>query len=152
IQLQIYEVIMIQKGLLFMVVIAAMFILGFWLGQTTESRAEGKNRVFELRTYTANEGKLQALHARFRHHTVELFKKHGMTNVGYWPPKDAPPAENALVYLLAYPSREAATKSWESFRNDPVWKKVKQESEANGELVKKVDSVYMDPTDYSAMK
>ena len=143
---------MIQKGLLFMVVIAAMFILGFWLGQTTESRAEGKNRVFELRTYTANEGKLQALHARFRLHTVELFKKHGMTNVGYWSPKDAPLDENTLVYLLAYPSREAATKSWESFRNDPVWKKVKQESEANGELVKKVDSVYMDPTDYSAMK
>ena len=143
---------MIQKSLLPVAVIVAVFMLGFWLGKTMESRAEGKNRVFELRTYTANEGKLEALHARFRNHTTELFKKHRMTNIGYWSPKDAPLSQNTLVYVLAYPSREAASKSWESFRNDPDWKKVKQESEANGELVKKVDSVYMDPTDYSPMK
>ncbi len=143
---------MMQKSLLCVGVIVVVFILGFWLGKTMESRAEGKSRVFELRTYTANEGKLQALHARFRNHTTELFKKHGMTNVGYWSPKDAPLAESTLVYILAYPSREAASKSWESFRNDSEWKKVKQDSEVNGELVKKVDSVYMDPTDYSAMK
>jgi hypothetical protein len=143
---------MIQKSLLLAVAIVAVFILGFWLGKTMESRAEGKNRVFELRTYTANEGKLEALHARFRNHTTELFKKHGMTNIGYWSPKDAPLSQNTLVYVLAYPSREAASKSWDNFRNDPEWKKVKQESEANGDLVKKVDSVYMDPTDYSPMK
>ena len=143
---------MIQKSLLLVVVIVSVFILGFWLGKTMESRAEGKNRVFELRTYTANEGKLEALHARFRNHTTELFKKHGMTNIGYWSPKDAPLSQNTLVYVLAYPSREAASKSWDNFRNDAEWKKVKQESEANGELVKKVDSVYMDPTDYSPMK
>jgi hypothetical protein len=143
---------MIQKSLLLAVAIVAVFILGFWLGKTMESRAEGKNRVFELRTYTANDGKLEALHARFRNHTTELFKKHGMTNIGYWSPKDAPLSQNTLVYVLAYPSREAASKSWDNFRNDPEWKKVKQESEANGDLVKKVDSVYMDPTDYSPMK
>jgi NIPSNAP protein len=143
---------MIQKSLLLVVVIVSVFILGFWLGKTMESRAEGKNRVFELRTYTANEGKLEALHARFRNHTTELFKKHGMTNIGYWSPKDAPLSQNTLVYVLAYPSREAASKSWDNFRNDAEWKKVKQESEANGELVKKVDSVYMDPTDYSPMR
>jgi len=143
---------MIQKSLLLVVAIVAVFILGFWLGKTMESRAEGNDRVFELRTYTANDGKLEALHARFRNHTTELFKKHGMTNIGYWSPKDAPLSQNTLVYVLAYPSREAASKSWDSFRNDAEWKKVKQESEANGELVKKVDSVYMDPTDYSPMK
>ena len=143
---------MIQKGLLVLFVIAAVFVLGFWLGKTMESEAGGKNRIFELRTYTTNDGKLQDLHARFRNHTMNLFKKHGMTNIGYWSPKDQPAAENTLIYLLAYPSREAAKKSWDDFRNDPEWKKVKQESEANGELVKKVDSVYMDPTDYSPMK
>ena len=143
---------MIQKSLLLVVAIVAVFILGFWLGKTMESRAEGNDRVFELRTYTANDGKLEALHARFRNHTTELFKKHGMTNIGYWSPKDAPLSQNTLVYVLAYPSREAASKSWDSFRNDAEWKKVKQESEASGELVKKVDSVYMDPTDYSPMK
>jgi NIPSNAP protein len=143
---------MIQKGLLVLFVITAVFVLGFWLGKTIESEAGGKNRTFELRTYTANDGKLQDLHARFRNHTMNLFKKHGMTNIGYWSPKDHPAAENTLIYLLAYPSREAARKSWDDFRNDAEWKKVKQESEANGELVKKVDSVYMDPTDYSPMK
>ena len=143
---------MLQKSLLAAVVITVIFILGFWLGKTTESKAASKDRVFELRTYTANEGKLEALHARFRNHTAKLFEKHGMTNVGYWSPKDAPLSQNSLVYVLAYPSREAANKSWEEFRNDPDWKKVKQESEANGELVKKVDSVYMDPTDYSPLK
>lgn len=143
---------MVQKNLLLVVLIVAVFILGFWLGKTRESRAEGKNRVFELRTYTANEGKLETLQARFRNHTTELFKKHGMTNIGYWSPKDAPLSQNTLVYILAYPSREAANKSWEEFKNDADWKKVKQESEVNGELVKKVDSIYMDPTDYSPMK
>ena len=143
---------MIHKSLLLVVVIVAVFILGFRLGKAMESRAQGSNRVFELRTYTANEGKLEALHARFRNHTTELFKKHGMTNIGYWSPKDAPLSQNTLVYVLAYPSREAASKSWDNFRNDSEWKKVKQESEVNGELVKKVDSVYMDPTDYSPMK
>jgi hypothetical protein len=143
---------MIQKSLLLGLPIVLVFIVGFWLGQASESNADAKNRVFELRTYTANEGKLEALHARFRNHTTKLFEKHGMTNAGYWSPKDMPLAQNTLVYLLAYPSREAAKESWENFRNDPEWKKVKAESEANGELVKKVDSVYMDPTDYSAMK
>ena len=141
---------MIQKSLLLGLPIVLVFIVAFWLGQASESDADGKSRVFELRTYTANEGKLEALHARFRNHTTKLFEKHGMTNVGYWSPKDMPLAQNTLVYLLAYPSREAAKQSWENFRNDPEWKKVKAESEANGELVKKVDSVYMDPTDYSA--
>jgi NIPSNAP len=143
---------MVQKNLLLVVLIAAVFILGFWLGKTTESKADGKSRVFELRTYTANEGKLETLQARFRNHTTELFKKHGMTNIGYWSPKDAPLSQNTLVYILAYPSREAANKSWDEFKNDAEWKKVKQESEVNGELVKKVDSIYMDPTDYSPMK
>src|SRR2546422_10345828 len=143
---------MIQKSLMLVVVIVAVFILGFRLGKAMESRAEGSNRVFELRTYTANEGKLEALHARFRNHTTKFFKKHGMTNVGYWTPNDAPLSQNTLVYILAFPSREAAQKSWESFNNDPEWNKVKQESEVNGKLVDKVESVYMGPTDYSPMK
>jgi len=72
---------MIQRNLLGIAVIVTTFILGFWFGKTSEGKAETKNRVFELRTYTANEGKLEALHARFRNHTTKFFKKHGMTNV-----------------------------------------------------------------------
>lgn len=108
-----------------------------------------ENRVFEMRTYTCNPGKLDALLARFRDHTTRIFEKHGMTNIGYWIPKDTP---NTLFYILAFPSREAATKAWKEFGSDPEWQKVKTESEANGKIVEKVDSKFMDPADFSQIK
>jgi hypothetical protein len=125
---------------------------GFWMGRTTTVSAASKDRVFEIRTYTAEPGKLDALHARFRDHTVDIFKKHGMTSVGYFAPTDDPMAKNTLVYVLAFPSRDAAKKSWDDFRTDPEWQKVQKESEANGKLVTKVDSVFATPTDYSPLK
>jgi hypothetical protein len=111
-------------------------------------------RVFELRTYHAKPGKMKALHARFREHTNKLFEKHDMTIIGFWTPA-APPKENELeklIYILAFPSRDAADKSWKAFRDDPEWKKVKDESEKDGVLVDHVDSVFMNPTDYSPIK
>lgn len=129
-----------------------IFAAGVWTGKSANASAAGKGRVFEIRTYTANEGKLEALHARFRNHTTKLFEKHGMTNIGYWKPLDAPLSQNTLIYVLAYPDRETAKKSWEAFRADPAWKKVIQESEVKGKLTARVDSVYLEPTDYSPMK
>jgi hypothetical protein len=120
--------------------------------EQTSGAADG-GRVFELRTYTAGPGKLDALNARFRNHTIALFKKHGMEVVGFWMPldKDAGAGEK-LVYLLAFPSRAAAEASWKAFRDDPEWVKVKAESETAGTLAAKVESVFLTPTDYSAMK
>jgi hypothetical protein len=109
-------------------------------------------RVFELRTYHANPGKMAALHARFRDHTIKLFEKHGMTVIGFWGPIDKDKAEETLVYILAYPSKEAADKAWKAFREDPDWLKAKGDSEKDGPLVKKVESVYLTPTDYSKLK
>ncbi len=109
-------------------------------------------RVFELRIYHAAEGKMKALHARLRDHTCALFKKHGMTIIGFWSPIDDTEAEKKLYYILSYPSKEAADKSWKAFREDPDWIKAKDESEKDGTLVTKVDSVYLNPTDYSPMK
>lgn len=69
-------------------------------------------RVYELRTYTATPGNLDKLLARFREHTLKLFEKYGMTNVGYWVPMDGKDgAADKLVYLLSYPSRQAAAAS-----------------------------------------
>ena len=116
---------------------------------TTVMHAQPKGRVFELRTYTTNDGKLEALQARFRDHTMRIFKKHGMTNVGYWVPQDKP---NTLIYIISHASREAAKQNWDGFRADPEWQKVAKESEANGKIVAKVDFVYMDATDYSPIK
>jgi hypothetical protein len=110
------------------------------------------DRVFELRTYTTPPGKLEALKSRFRDHTIEIFKKHDMTSIGYWVPQDAPTSENTLVYVLAHPSREAAAKNWAAFRADPDWVKAKAESEKDGPLTTKVESVFMNPTDFSALK
>ncbi len=95
------------------------------------------SRCFELRTYYAASGKLEALHARFRDHTNQLFVKHGMELVGYWVPTDKEQGEK-LIYIIVHKSRDAAKKSWQEFQNDPDWKKVRAESEANGKLVEKV--------------
>src|SRR5687768_13660447 len=97
------------------------------------------DRMFELRTYYAAQGKLDALHSRFRDHTTKLFEKHGITNVGYWVPVENP--ESKLVYVLAYPNQEARQSSWKAFGGDPDWQKVKAESERNGKLVSKVESL-----------
>lgn len=109
----------------------------------------GGERFFEMRTYYAAEGKIDALNSRFRDHTNKLFQKHGMELVGYWQPVDK---QDVLVYILAYPSREAREKSWKDFAADPDWQAAHKASETNGKLVAKVDSVYMTPTDYSPIK
>lgn len=104
-------------------------------------------RVFELRTYWTPEGKLDALHARFRDHTTKLFAKHGMTNVGYWVPVEN--SERKLIYVLAYPSRDAREKAWKAFFADPEWQQVQKASEAEGKLVDKVESRFLSAADYS---
>jgi hypothetical protein len=111
------------------------------------------HRVFELRTYYTNEGKLTDLHKRFRDHTCRLLKQHGAELVGFWTPLDEKDGKGIkLVYLVAFPSREAGKKAWQEFGKDPQWRKVRDESHKNGVLVDKVESVFMEPTDYSEMK
>lgn len=119
---------------------------------TTKPGAAG--RVFEMRKYYAPPGKLDALNARFRDHTCALFQKHGMELVGFWTPTEGPEADGnrVLVYILAFPSKEAKAASWKAFQSDPDWIKAKTESEKDGKLVEKVESTLMSATDYSAIK
>jgi hypothetical protein len=114
--------------------------------------AQAADRVFELRTYTCFDGRLDALKARFRDHTIEIFKRHGMTSIGYWVPTDPEKSKNTLVYIIAHPSLEEAKKHWAEFRDDPEWKKVSADSEKDGKIVSHVDSVYMTPADFSQIK
>jgi hypothetical protein len=134
--------------------VAATAITGSAAETNATSPSVAKDsRCFEMRTYYAAPGKLEALNARFRDHTCRLFKKHGMEIVGFWIPTEKEQgAENKLIYILAHKSREAAKKSFADFGNDPEWKKARSESEANGKLVEKVESVFMSATDYSPMK
>lgn len=130
-----------------LLVVAALSALG------AQSPASPDTRVFELRTYHAAPGKIDALHARFRDHTNDLFKKHGMTVIGQWVPLDADKGSaDTLVYILAFKDRAAATAAWREFARDPEWMKVAAESQKDGSLTTKIDSVFMSATDYSPMK
>jgi hypothetical protein len=113
---------------------------------------QAQSRVFELRTYTANPGKFEAMKNRFRDHILPLFKKHNLTVVGFWSPADAPASENTLIYILAHESREAAKKNWAAFSADPVRKQVWADTEKDGPINMKVESVFMNPTDFSPIK
>ena len=91
--------------------------------------------VYELRTYVTNPGKLDNLNARFRDHTVDLFKKHGIESVGYWVPTDGESSKNTLIYVIKHESRDAAKASWKAFVSDPAWKKVARESQVDGKIL-----------------
>jgi len=114
---------------------------------TLTHAADKPTTVYELRTYYAAPGKLDDLHARFRDHTMKIFEKHGMKNIGYWTPLDNP--DRKLIYMLAFPSRDAAKQAWKEFGADPDWQAARKASEANGSLVSKAESVFLTPTDYS---
>jgi len=128
--------------------------LGFSGLALYEAKGDEKvdHRIFELRTYDCAPGKMDALKARFRDHVCKLFEKHHMTVIGFWNPTDAQQAQRKLIYLLAFPSAEAAANSWKDFQADPEWKAVKEASEKAGKLVEKIESVYLNPTDYSPLK
>lgn len=127
------------------VVLLAAFAAGW-------AAAPRKDRFFELRRYTTHPGKLKDLHARFRDHTNRIFVGHGMQLVGYWTPVDGDAAENTLVYLLAYESREKREAAWKAFRDDPEWKAAFKASREDGPIVKKVESTFLAPTDYSPIR
>lgn len=131
------------------VVTTALLLSG--LAGVTVAVAADAQRVFELRTYTAAPGKMDALNARFREHTIGLFEKQGMEVIGFWQPTGEEGA-NTLVYLMAYPSQEKRDAMWKAFGEDPEWKKVYAESQKDGPLVTKVESKMLGPTDYSPMK
>ena len=119
--------------------------------QPTPAAEIADGPVYELRIYTCEPGKLEALNQRFREHTMTIFARHGIENVGYWIPTEGPEARTTLIYLLRHKSREAAKASWAAFRNDPEWKKLAAASrEAHGKMLAKApESTYLAPTDYS---
>jgi NIPSNAP protein len=139
--------------------IAAVILLSLAAGslvapRLTHAESDGSpsGRVFELRVYHTLPGRLPQLLATFRDHNVAYLKKHGMTSIGYWTPQDAPASENTLIFIVAHESREAADRNWKEFRADPEWQKLAKASLAGGEIVEKIDSTFMTPTDYSALK
>lgn len=126
---------------------AAVLGIGAIAGQV---HGQAPGHVYELRVYHVNPGKLDAVNARFRDHTDEIFRRHGIKSIGYWLPQDS--KLNEFIYVVDHKSKEDADRNWKAFQTDPEWIKVRDASEANGKLVDHVDSTYMDPTTYSKMK
>ena len=122
------------------------------LGVSNLGASNSSHHVYELRLYHVNEGKMDALIARFGDHTDAIFRRHNMKSIGFWRPEDAPYSQNLFVYILEHPSREEARKNWAAFQADPEWKKVKADSELQGPLAHHIDSYFMDPTSFSALK
>ncbi len=120
--------------------------------------------VYELRIYYPHDGKLEGILSRFRDHTIGLFEKHGFTNVGYWVTRpDGEPSfadkmlaanqgKESLLYIVSFPDMETRNAAWEAFVKDPEWIKVYEESRVNGPLVREIEQVYLNPTDFSTLK
>jgi hypothetical protein len=134
---------------------AVFGIVAFGLGMfANELRvgAQSKTRVFELRTYTMHEGRLEHELALFRTSLAQTIQRHGMQALGYWTPADSPQAKNTLIYIVAHESREAAKKSWDAFRADPVLEPMREATKKEGPSVAKLESVFLNPTDFSPIK
>lgn len=115
-------------------------------------KADKHPMVFELRTYTCYPGRLPALMNRFRQHTTRLFEQHGMKNVVYWTTVEEGGEQSKLVYLLAHDSAEAAKHSFESFGKDPSWIKARDNSEKDGKIVSRIESVFLNPLSFSKIR
>ena len=149
---------MTRKTIWLAALMAGVFSSGYLAGRSgaplvQSASASEAGRVFEMRTYYTHPGKLEDLNKRFRNHTMRIFQKHGMSNVGYWIPQDsAKGRDNTLVYIISHASREQARENWRAFGADPEWRKVAAESEANGKIVQRVESVFLDAVDYSPIR
>ncbi|MCX7424543.1 MAG: NIPSNAP family protein [Planctomycetia bacterium] len=142
-----------RTNLFLLVALVAVFAISAVLNASASAAdTASAGKVYELRVYHTNPGKLEALHARFRDHTCKLFQKHGIELVGFWTPIQGDEAKDTLYYIVAFPNAEAQKKAWQAFQDDPAWKKAKADSEKDGVLVKKVDSMNLKATDYSPIR
>ena len=140
-----------RTALLTVMAFVGVFAFGVFTARAVQDSPPKKGRLYEMRIYYTLPGKLDALNARFRDHTTKLFEKHGMENVGYWVPQDES-KKNQLIYILAFPDKAARDKSFKEFGADPEWRKAREESEKGGKIVEKVESILLNPTDYSKLK
>lgn len=127
-------------------------IIGLGIGMLVNTSAQDNGKVFELRIYTATDGNLDNLHARFRDHTARIFRKHGMEIVGFWAPTAEEERDNKMIYILEHASQQAADASWRAFGQDPEWQEVAAASNANGQILAGVERHYMVATDYSPLQ
>ena len=145
---------MIRRYATTVCLVVLAFLVGLAVNHHAVIKAQDMNRVYELRTYTTNEGKLPDLLSRFGGGEIDLFTKHDITSLGYWVPDDPELSKNTMVYMLAHESRAAAAASWEGFRNDPEWREMSAASQVDGRILAQggVQNMFLNPTDFSPAK
>jgi hypothetical protein len=143
-----------MRTLLCISVVLGVLIAGLAVVCASASAADtsATGKVYDMRIYKTNPGKLEALHARFRDDTCRIFKKHGIEMIGFWTPTEGEEAKDTLIYIVVFPSVEAQKKAWDAFWADPEWKKVKADSEKDGVLVKEIKGKNLKATDYSPLR
>ena len=111
-------------------------------------------QVFELRIYKTLPGKRDALATRFRDHTMAMFEKAGMTNVGYWTAVTGDEADRTFIYMLAYPSQEARDEMWKTLGADPDFQRevMAMERSEDRKLVDTIDARLLVPTEFSPLR
>jgi hypothetical protein len=140
-----------RRFVVVMVGVAVVFGIGVFVGQQTRVQAQTGSRILEIRTYTANEGKLPALLQQFRTQ-LPLFEKNGMPAIFYAVGAEEPRSRDTFIYVLSHESREAARRSWSAFTSDPLFRSAMQEADKGGKAVAKIETIFVNPTDFSPLK
>jgi NIPSNAP len=124
-------------------------LAGLGWGYAQQRNAPG---FYELRIYTAQPGKRDALAARFADRTAAIYARHGITNVGYWIPQQSDAdlgisAENTFIYIRGYPSREERDRRLTAAHDDPEFAEVvtRQERNPDTKLIVKAHNIDMMP-------
>jgi hypothetical protein len=107
--------------------------------------------IHELRVYHCVPGRLPALLKRFDTITLELWKRHGIRQAGFWTVLVGESNQD-LYYLLEWDSLAEREKKWNGFMTDPEWMAKRAETERDGPIVASITNAILQPTSFSAVK
>jgi hypothetical protein len=107
--------------------------------------------IYELRVYRCVPGRLPALLKRFETITLDLWKRHGIRQAGFWTTAVGE-SNQELYYLLAWESLAEREKKWSGFATDPEWLAKRAETERDGQIVANVSNQLLQPTAFSSVK
>jgi hypothetical protein len=107
--------------------------------------------IYELRMYRAVPGRLPALLSRFQNHTLQIWEKLGIRQVGFWTTLIGE-SNQQLTYMLAWDSMAEREKRWGAFHDDLEWIAILAESERDGQLVQNISNELLAPTAFSSLK
>jgi hypothetical protein len=107
--------------------------------------------IYEMRVYRCVPGRLPALLNRFQNVTLDLWKRHGIRQAGFFTTVIGE-SNNELTYFLAWESLAEREQKWNAFMSDPEWIAKRAESEKDGAILQNITSQLLAPTAFSSVK